>query len=259
MKYNTFKKYFSEPRLHKFVNHNNGNLKKALLLYRSNLILSQAFYPILSVLEISLRNAIDKQLNNYFSDSNWLIKQKTGFMNDSLLNINPIPFYMKNNVNRVQSKLNSSATHDKILSQLTFGFWTEFFHPKYYKILHGQPIHIFSNLPKHIKRNNIYNKLNSIRVFRNRIYHYEPICFINSTFDVKHLKNIYSEIIELIQWFDNDLFEWVSKIDTTAIELEKITLLNIDNKFFSFLALLRLKTKKIVRNFKPFFKKEIID
>ncbi len=63
---------------------------------------------------------------------------------------------------------------------------------------------IFSNLPKQQRqRNNVAGALNKIRNFRNRVYHYEPICWnFNAT------NTNYKAIIQVINWFDNDYANW---------------------------------------------------
>lgn len=256
MKYNTFKKYFSNPRLQKYLNHFSGDENKALRLYRANLRLSQAFYPLLSTLEISLRNALDQHFSIYFSDTDWLKNQalSSGFMHDNRLNLQRLPFYMKTNVQKANSKLGPAVSQGKLISELTFGFWTEFFEKTHYKVLKGQPIQAFSNLPPAIKRSNIYSKLNSIRYFRNRIYHYEPICFKNGSFDFSNAITVYHDINDLILWFDSDLSKWCSFVDFVPYEFSYLKNSSKENSFLYISTLFFLKVRfiylKILRTVK---------
>ncbi|NJD22549.1 MAG: hypothetical protein FIA82_07745 [Melioribacter sp.] len=239
MKYNTFEEYFSLPRLQKFINHYSGDKIRALLLYKANLRLSQAFYPLLSILEISLRNAIDLHFAVVFSDQDWLMNQTTGFMSDPSLGYSSNPFLLRENIKRIKIKLGYSLTQGKLISELTFGSWTEFFEKKHYRVLKGGAIKIFPNLPSHIKRNNVYDKLNRIRYFRNRVYHYEPICFNDGNFELTRTENIYKEILEILDWFDKDLVEWITPIDFVQYEISRIKFIE-SKKFFS-IFMLRLK------------------
>lgn len=250
MKINTFNKYFSSLRLKRYLTLYSNNYKKALVLYRANIRLCQSFYPILSILEITLRNAIDYHFQIYFSDSNWLISQQSGFMSDSTLNLRRNPFFMKKKISYAIMQLGPSATHDGLFSELTFGFWTMFFEVKHYKVLLGKPIKIFPKLPSSITRSNIYNKLQNIRAFRNRIYHYEPICFKGTSFDLTKTKEVYQDIQNVLSWFDSDLYEFLEPIDFVEYELARIEFLskNLTLKYKFLLLLIKFKyiAKKVI-------------
>lgn len=64
-------KYFSTPRLQPYFNECKGNVSKSMELYQLNMRLAGAFWPLLSVLEVALRNAIDCQLIKYFKQDDW--------------------------------------------------------------------------------------------------------------------------------------------------------------------------------------------
>jgi len=243
MKINTFNQYFSYLRLRRYLALYSNNFKKALVLYRANIRLCQSFYPILSILEISLRNALDQQLKTYFSDTNWLINQQSGYMSDSALNLPRNPFFMKRRVMSALRQLGPSATHDGLFSELTFGFWTMFFEPTHYSALRGQPIKIFTKRPRTIRRNNIYDKLQNIRAFRNRVYHYEPICFSGSNFDLTETKEVYQDIKKVLSWFNSDLYEFLEPIDFVEYELARIAFLskNLTLKYKFLLILIKFK------------------
>ena len=54
--------YISNPRLSPYLDYCESNKMKALILYQMNLRLSAAFLPIISMLEVALRNAIDSRM-----------------------------------------------------------------------------------------------------------------------------------------------------------------------------------------------------
>jgi hypothetical protein len=65
-------KYFlSGPRLNIYLAKANNDFDKSYRLYKLNIELSEAFYPILSVLEVSLRNSVDETLKLHFKDPYW--------------------------------------------------------------------------------------------------------------------------------------------------------------------------------------------
>ena len=81
MKYFTLEKYASVQRMNRFFAAT-GTKAGAMKLYRVNLLVSQAFYPILNLTEIFLRNSLYNSIENHFSNSDWIVVEKNGFMND---------------------------------------------------------------------------------------------------------------------------------------------------------------------------------
>ncbi len=228
--------YLSNARLQNYNNLFSGNYEKAISLYKANIRLSQSFYPLLAVLEITLRNALDTFLQAHFSDPNWLVNQKTGFMSDRRLTHynqskqkNVTNDFLKRSVQKVEDDLGVTATHDYIVSKLHFSFWTTFFEPTHYKILSGSTIKIFPHLPHTIKRSDIYKKLDEIREFRNKIYHNETICFYNKSFDISSVTKIYITIYEVLNWFSPDFEELLKDIDFVNYEFKRIILISQNN------------------------------
>lgn len=80
LNYHKIIKYISAPRLKRYEDVCNGDQKRTLKLYQANIKLSQAFYSVLSLLEVVLRNALNEELSNFFQDRDWIINQRTGFM-----------------------------------------------------------------------------------------------------------------------------------------------------------------------------------
>jgi antibiotic biosynthesis monooxygenase (ABM) superfamily enzyme len=61
----------SKERLEPYLNYHKNDLSKAIAHYKSNILISESFYPLLAVLEIGLRNSIDYQLTKRFNDKEW--------------------------------------------------------------------------------------------------------------------------------------------------------------------------------------------
>lgn len=61
----------SKDRLEPYLNYHNNDLSKAIAHYKSNILISESFYPLLSILEIGFRNSIDYQLAQRFNDRKW--------------------------------------------------------------------------------------------------------------------------------------------------------------------------------------------
>ncbi len=182
----------SEERFYPYLKRNTDK-ENALLLYEENIYVSQSFYPLLAILEVTLRNKINQSCILHFKNDNWLFDN--------------LPFELNKNIEEIKIriiKLQKTITHNKILSELNFGFWTTLFNRQYAKLF-WKPLHrIFVNIPKEQKkRHEVSAMLNHIRIFRNRIYHYEPIIWHRNAL-IKQKSNI----LQIINWLDEDTANW---------------------------------------------------
>ena len=121
-------KYLSNPRYERYLNATQYNASRAKRLYNANIRLAQSIHPILTQFEVILRNSLNIQLSNYFNDSNWIITQKTGFMNHN--NLRRSNFYLKRSVEDAERGLNRRRipiTSGKIIAEQNFGFWISLF------------------------------------------------------------------------------------------------------------------------------------
>jgi len=200
------KYYLSSPRFNVYLAETDNNFDKAYQLYKVNIELSEAFYPILSVLEVCLRNAVNETLKLHFNDPYW-------FKNS--LPVEFLPY-----VSEATQKLTAqrkSITADRIIAELNFGFWNRLFNRHYTGLLWKPLRLIFQNTPKHLRqRDTIADALYRIRTLRNRIYHYEPI-FGN----LQEVEKQYTEMLTFLTWFDNDLPKLLTDIDRFHDILEK--------------------------------------
>ena len=60
MKFQYFEDAFSADRMGKYVSACNGDTRRAMMLYRCNLRLSQEMFTLVSCFEVTLRNRIDR-------------------------------------------------------------------------------------------------------------------------------------------------------------------------------------------------------
>ena len=79
----------SSERLEPYIRYHDDDFDKALEHYKANIEISEAFYPMLSILEVGLRNNMDYQLTRKFSDENWFenndfIKIASSYQIDSI-------------------------------------------------------------------------------------------------------------------------------------------------------------------------------
>lgn len=172
MKFTEYEIAFSKARLNRYLVACGDNHSKALSLYRHNIKLCQKFYGILNVFEIVLRNAIDQHYQKHFSDSDWIKNQcKRGGM----LERAPQRAEVIRTIEMLERQ--DKYSNDRLVSSVTFGFWTYLFNRIPFRLGGMNLLKIFPNRTSGLAQRPIYNELQDIKTFRNRIAHHEAICF----------------------------------------------------------------------------------
>jgi len=203
----------SIERLEPYLRRQENNLDKAILHYKSNISISEAFYPLLAILEIGVRNCMDDQLSKRFEDKYWF--ENFEFIKiASRFQIDQIAMARSNILSQKKA-----ITSGKVIAELSFGFWTSLLDTKFEMTLWKSLRLSFRNCPKQIrKRKTMSAKFNGIRKLRNRIFHHEAI-----TWDLHVLDSYKNEILEGIEWLDIGMLEWVGELNhvDTIIENNK--------------------------------------
>jgi hypothetical protein len=212
---------FSASRINRYLIAVGGNPNKALELYKYNIQIAQTLHPLISILEVALRNGIDRALNKHFHDANWLITQRGQFAHPKMVykssrgHVLPDRFFIEK-LKKADGKLSSRGiplTHGKLLAELTFGFWIKFFDSNSIKILKGAPLQAFRHKPK-CKLADVHSHLNSIVTLRNRIAHNEPICFnAKGLLCLITIETHEKNIMDALGWIDQDLQIWSGEMN----------------------------------------------
>lgn len=231
MKYKKFIRFYSYSRISRYYKATGKRKDKTIILYYGNLRIAQAFHPLLGILEVILRNKLHCELAKTFNDSQWIINQKSGFMNDPRLSRKDkrtgkriLNDYLLNEVIKAETKLRKkgvSITSGRIIAEQTLGFWISLFDLVHYAILKGVPCRIFHKLPSGYGRKEVFAILNEIRNFRNRINHNEPICFNGGNIDFHYVTQMYQFIMDLLTWIDPDILSSIKEIDKVKETIDK--------------------------------------
>lgn len=214
MDYNKFEIFVSKARLDRFLLACKGSKTGAFELYKANLLISQAFYPVFNLFEIFLRNTINRILISHFRDTDWIRNQKLIFMNDSTLASSN--YFLRESVSKAETNLarkRIQITSGRILAEQSLGFWTSLFERHHYRLLQGSIISCFPLKPAQINRSNLAITLQEIKDFRNRVYHNEPICFNHSNINFGYAEKINSDIYNILDWIDIELSNHVKFFD----------------------------------------------
>lgn len=211
MKQNTFQsleRSISSARLSTYSNHSNGNTH-LIANYVLNAKISENFYFLLQNLEVSLRNAIYDGFKNRYPSRNFFYLHETNPKNryKSRQEHHDIGCW-KMLCGAKYNLRNTTINDGKIIAELNFGFWTKIIlstDRKYTNMWRAIFLDVFPNYKiVHSIDNDkvsVGNKIDQIRVFRNRIFHYEPI------FNYPNLKQIHDDILEVLGWLNKDMQE----------------------------------------------------
>ncbi|MBC3864325.1 Abi family protein [Undibacterium jejuense] len=202
MNWNDLEKHFSSARLGRYRASCGGDEAKAATAYVNNMLLSEAMMPMLNVLEIALKNGIHRQLSTLYRRADWW-EAWAG---------NPAFAWQTKEVVSAKAKLQrreETATTDKIVAELTFGFWSSLFNGSFQSVLWKDLRLVFPRCPKHQRqRHAISSALNQVRDLRNRVFHHEQLLWLTPS-----LLDLHTKGTEVIGWLDPKLVPWLARYD----------------------------------------------
>jgi hypothetical protein len=186
-----------------------GDQDRALALYKANVALSQQLYGVIGVFEVILRNSVDRHM---------IVQQGKQWLEDAVapdgnFDINPGCEDTYHSVQDAIHRLGLLYTHDGLIAKLTFGFWSYLFAPKQFAATGSTLLSVFPNRPFGTKQKIIFQNLVKINELRNRIAHYEPVCFEKDTISTTRTEKRYRLIVELLGWLGCNPQQILSGID----------------------------------------------
>jgi hypothetical protein len=194
---NKVSQLLSPKRFNSYLKRCENNPENALNYYVANSKIAEATYWSLQAFEVVLRNKIHTALTQHFETTEWY---NTWLASEDFTDFHAKIIETKN----ILKLRNEPVNSDKMIAEFMLGFWIKMFNAKYENLLWKPLRTVFANIPKQERqRKNVAGILNKVRNFRNRVYHYEPICW-----DFNATKNNYNNITKAIQWFDADYLKW---------------------------------------------------
>lgn len=149
--------------------------------YIYNLKLSEAFFPALSLFEITLRNRICNAIEKIIC-KDWLLNE----LNKQTILADKEYSKLLNSANKIK-RAGKKITNDRLISELTLGFWihlcTKSYRPKLWdkKGFFELVFPNYSSNGELRKMTPIQNDLSAILRLRNRVFHHEIIINSNKT------------------------------------------------------------------------------
>lgn len=196
MKYKEYEVAFSPARLSRYKAACGGDTRKAMTLYRYNVKLCQKYYAVLNIFEIILRNAIDRHFRLYYNDLNWIEHQLQA---GGMLAHSPQKTEALKHIRDLTKR--GKLTPDKVVSAQSLGFWTYMFNKIPFNAGGKKILDVFPNKQVGLGQKAVYNELQDIKQFRNRIAHHEPICFDASwNRNMAYAQQNYKQILKYISF-----------------------------------------------------------
>ena len=208
--------------------------------YVLNAKISQNFYFLLQNLEVSLRNAIYDSFKKHYPNSDFFYLFENNSFNRYKSKKEKHSRECWKMLCGVKYKLKHMQTlsDGKIIAELNFGFWTELLisrDNKYTDMWRRIFLDVFPNykIKSSIDKDktSIALKIDDIRNFRNRIFHYEPI-YNQSDLIKKHV-----DIFDILTWLNedmkilNELFDEFKNIEENKEEIiKKLTSLTLNKE-----------------------------
>lgn len=195
----------SGPRFATYLRATANDHDYALRLYHWNLEVSSAFIVPLQICEVAVRNGIVEAIEAVHGP-NW--PRSNGFQRSLPT---PRSQYQYNPATNLRAAAAKLPTTGKVVAELNFAFWEKVFTvgqdqrlwlPHFRTSFPGVPL--TTAIPT--ARAQAFTAMQTIRHFRNRIAHHEPIFARNLTAD-------YTLIHDVIRWRSPVAANWVSKVE----------------------------------------------
>lgn len=194
-----------DDRIDRFLPAAAGSREDAFRLYLWNCTLCESFYLPMHFAEIAVRNAIHEHLIVRLGEK-WF---------DNVALINTLDPRRRADLDDLlvteRRRHGDNLTCHHLVSELSFGFWQHLLTKRFGRIVWGAPgiRSAFPNLPNAMDRQEIHDRVEGVRKWRNRIAHHKPI------FD-RGPSAKYQEIIQLIRWVCHDVADWVTEASSVA-------------------------------------------
>lgn len=179
---------------------NVSNQVEAVARHGRNIALCEAFYPALHMLEVVMRNSIHNAFRHHFAAPDWYDQ---GWLTSGHLKL-------VNEAKAELTKRSKPVTPDRVVAELSFGFWCGMFSGAYETHQGAWPTLLKSVLPRVPKswrtRPKIKQRVEAARDIRNRIFHHEPIT------QYADLRDRHRKLVELLGWFSPEARQHVEHL-----------------------------------------------
>jgi hypothetical protein len=187
-------------RLTRYLPASKGDRDLALRLYVWNAHLCAEFYLPLQTAEICVRNVIQRALINRYGRG-W-------YSRSAFIDVLPERYRAElfRKVRDEQTKRQSAFTGDHVVATMPFGFWVQLLTSGFEHLLWTSGIRTsFPGAPRGMERQGIYDAVEKLRHFRNKVAHHYAI------FDLQPLDQ-FRNATTVIDWISPDTGWFVKQL-----------------------------------------------
>lgn len=175
-----------------------GDYETALALYEWNCQVSAGALESVGHAEVIVRNAMDRVFREFSGADSWLD-------DSSILNSRSLK-----SVEEARGRIRQSgksATHDRTVAALSFGFWRAQFNKRSHVVWSAALHAAFPNSSG--SRREVAEQMSDLNQWRNRLAHHDPV-FAYPILDRE------ASVFELCRWVDADAGLWVESRSRVA-------------------------------------------
>lgn len=166
--------WLSGPRLARYLGAANGDRARALQLYEWNAQLSAAFQRDLGHLEVALRNAYDDAASRWGGSGHWLLDGSATVFAPQMRRGSDVNAKPRDQVAQaIRIARGPKATSDKVVAELSFGFWRYLSSSAHEKSLWVPYLH--RAFPPGTNRSDVDARVGRLHGLRNRVAHHEAL------------------------------------------------------------------------------------
>jgi hypothetical protein len=188
----------SAPRLSSYMACCNSDERAALDLYRWNTAATGAFWETLSHLEITLRNALDRQLylrhHKARRPGSWLDDPAGELTSNAVADIAK--------ARRQVARKGKRPSDGQTIAELGFGFW-RYLLARRYTNLWPDLRAAFPQAPNR-RRETVEDPVARLYTFRNRLAHHEPVWN-------QPIPDLYADLLTVLGYLDPALPAWATR------------------------------------------------
>ena len=199
---------FSSNRLSSYKYDINDTDSIAFERYLFNIEVSKSLYPLLSILEISLRNRINQAIETVIKQD-WILKE----LNQQSILLPNEHKKLLDAKQKLTNKGHKNISKDDLIAELSLGFWIHLCTKRYITALwHQQGFFgiVFADYPNFSefdKLSKVFPVLQLMLKLRNRVFHHEII--INHPHGIN---NCYKDLRRLLSYISKDSLLYLDKI-----------------------------------------------
>lgn len=185
----------SVPRLATYTAACDGDVKRALELYRWNLTVSTAFFESIHYFEVAFRNCVDGAVAAWVATGE---PEVTSWFDDSTV---PLSEGAWRQVQQAKERIVDAGqvvAHGRIVAELSLGFWEALLSDRYNRTIWATCL---KDAFPGTRRQRLHDAVDQIRRLRNRIAHHEPLISRDLESDYELLLGTAERISPRLAWW----------------------------------------------------------